>query len=91
MRLVAGITAPISMAVAGPLADQVFEPAMAPSHSWMGKFFGDIFGLGPGAGMSILISICGILIALVGIGAYHIRPSREVETLVPDHQGVEQS
>ncbi len=89
-RLVAQITAPISMAVAGPLADQVFEPAMATSNSWLGKNFGDIFGLGPGAGMSILISICGILIALVGIGAYQIRPIRDVETLVPDHQGEEQ-
>lgn len=90
-RLVAQITAPISMAVAGPLADQVFEPAIATSNSWMRNLLGNIFGLEPGSGMSILISIYGVLIALVGIGAFQIKSIREVETLVPDHQGVEQS
>lgn len=89
-RLVAQITAPISMAVAGPLADQVFEPAMASPNSWLGNLFGKLFGIGPGSGMSILISMCGALISLVGIFAYQIKSIRDVEVLVPDHEGVEQ-
>lgn len=84
-RLVAQITAPISMAVAGPLADQVFEPAMTSPGHWLSQLLGPIFGTGPGAGMSVIIVISGILIAGVGLGAYQNRQILHVETLIPDH------
>ncbi|MEA3327085.1 MAG: MFS transporter [Chloroflexota bacterium] len=84
-RFVAQITAPLSMAVAGPLADQVFEPAMNPGDHWIGRMLEPIFGTGPGAGMSVLIFICGILVVSVGFGAYQVRQIRNVELLVPDH------
>lgn len=84
-RLIAQITAPISMAVAGPLADRVFEPAMVSPDHWMGRLLGPIFGTGPGAGMSVLILISGILVVGVGLGAYQSRQIRHVETLIPDH------
>lgn len=84
-RLVAQITAPISMAVAGPLADNVFEPAFSSSAHRLSKILSPIFGTGPGAGMSVLILLSGILVAGVGIGAYQIRQIRYVEKLIPDH------
>jgi len=84
-RLVAQITAPISMAVAGPLADDIFEPAFSSSQHWMSKILSPIFGTGPGAGMSVLILMSGILVAGVGIGAYQIRQILYVEKLIPDH------
>jgi MFS family permease len=84
-RLIAQVTAPLSMAVAGPLADRVFEPAMSSEGSWLGRLLGPVFGLGPGAGMSILISISGILVLCVGLGAYRNRLVLHVEELIPDH------
>jgi len=84
-RFVAQITAPLSMAVAGPLADQLFEPAMNSGDHWIGRLLGPIFGTGPGTGMSVLIFICGILVVSVGFGAYRVRQIRNVEQLVPDH------
>jgi MFS family permease len=84
-RFVAQITAPISMAVAGPLADQVFEPALVSTEHWLGKLLDPIFPTGPGAGMSLIILMSGILVMGVGFGAYRNRQIRHVETLIPDH------
>jgi len=84
-RFVAQITAPLSMAVAGPLADQVFEPVMNTKEHWLGALLGPIFGNGPGAGMSVLILLCGMLVVCVGLLAYRVREIRLVEELVPDH------
>ncbi len=82
---IAQITAPVSMAIAGPLADKVFEPVMDIPGHWFTGLLGPIVGIGPGARMSFLILISGILVAMVGIGAYQIKQIRDVETLIPDH------
>lgn len=87
-RLVAQITAPISMLIAGPLADKVMEPAMQNSNSTLARWLGPIFGLGPGVGMSILIAIAGLLTASVGVFAYFIPMIRNVNNLLPDHYAV---
>ncbi len=84
-RLIAQITAPISMAVAGPLADDVFEPAMTNQDHWLGQLLGPIFGNEPGSGMSLLIFLSSILVVCVGIGAYQNPLIRDVEKIVPDH------
>jgi DHA3 family macrolide efflux protein-like MFS transporter len=84
-RLVAQITAPISMAVAGPLADEVFEPALSSSNSWLSRLLSPVFGTGAGAGMSFIILLSGILVAGVGIGAYQVKQVLNVESLIPDH------
>jgi len=84
-RFIAQITAPISMVVAGPLADRVFEPALAaPSHE-VTRLLSSLFGARPGGGMSLLILLSGVLVAGVGLAAYRIRYIRDVETLIPDH------
>jgi hypothetical protein len=77
-RLIAQVTAPISMAVAGPLADNVFEPAMKNPDHWLGGLLGPIFGNDPGSGMSLLV-------VSVGLIAYRVRQVREVEAIVPGH------
>lgn len=81
--MIAQITAPISMLVAGPLADKVFEPAMQ-NGSALASLFGGVFGRHAGSGMALMITICGILILLVGAGGYLLRPVKEVEELIPD-------
>ncbi len=83
-RLIAQITAPLAMLLAGPLADYVFEPAMMPGGAWAGTF-GGLVGTGPGAGISLIFIIAGLLGALVGVVGYAIPAIRDVETILPDH------
>ncbi len=85
-RFVAQSTAPISMAVAGPLADRLFEPALAAPNDGLTRFLSSIFGSGPGGGMALLIVLSGFLIAGVGLVASRVATLREIETLVPDHE-----
>lgn len=84
-RLVAQITAPVSMLIAGPLADDVFEPALSSSEHWLSRLMSPILGVGAGAGMSFIFIVCGILVAGVGFGAYQIKQILNVEKLIPDH------
>ncbi len=86
--MIAQITAPISMLVAGPLADRVFEPAMQ-NGGMLARTFGGFFGAHPGSGMALMITICGLLMLLVGAGGYLMRPVRRVEDLIPDHDAPE--
>lgn len=85
-RFIAQVTAPISMAVAGPLADRLFEPALSMPRDWLTVFLSSIFGSEPGGGMALLIVMSGILISGVGLVASRIAAIREIETLIPDHK-----
>lgn len=87
-RFVAQITSPVSMAIAGPLADKVFEPGLATADGRLAPFFGAIFGTEAGAGMSLLIFICGMVIVGVSLIAYKTPHIRFVETLIPDHDQI---
>ena len=83
-RMIAQVSVPISMLLAGPLADRVFEPAMATNGGWANTF-GPLVGTGAGAGMALMFVITGILGAMVGLIPYLIRVIRDVEDLLPDH------
>ncbi len=83
-RMIAQLTAPISMLLAGPLADRVFEPAMMPGGA-LAPVFGGLVGTGPGAGMGLMLVIFGILGALVGLSGYAFNAIRNAEDLLPDH------
>ena len=83
-RLIAQITAPVGMLLAGPLADYVFEPALLPGGALAGTF-GGLVGTGPGAGMGLIFVLCGILVVGVGLAGYAVRVVRQAEDLLPDH------
>jgi DHA3 family macrolide efflux protein-like MFS transporter len=82
--MIAQIGAPIAMLVAGPLADNIFGPAMLSGGSWA-ELFGWLVGTGPGAGISLIFVFTGALGMLVAIGGYAIPVVRNVETILPDH------
>lgn len=76
--LIAQIAIPLGAAIAGPLADGFFEPAMKTGGS-LSKVFGGIFGNQTGAGMALMITLfssCGVAIAL---GGYAFPVLSEVE------------
>jgi MFS family permease len=83
-RLIAQISAPIAMLIAGPLADRVFEPLMA-SESGLSQTLGRVVGNGPGSGMGLMLVIAGALGAIVGLGGYLFPAVRNAEILLPDH------
>jgi len=83
--LISQISVPVSMLLAGPLADRVFEPAMMPGGS-LAAMFGGLVGTGPGAGMSLMFVIAGALGMLIGLGVYALRVVRNVEDILPDHK-----
>ena len=83
-RLIAWVTTPITPMIAGLLADYVLEPAMQ-SKNWLSQTFGGLFGSGPGSGMGLLIFVCGMGAASVGIISYMIPSIRNVEDILPDH------
>ena len=83
--LITQIAMPLGAAIAGPLADNFFEPAMQTGGSLAG-LFGGLFGKGIGAGMGLMITLfasCGLLIGLVG---YAFPVLRQVEDNMPDHE-----
>jgi hypothetical protein len=84
-RLIAQITAPIGMLIAGPLADNVFEPAMLDPTSVMGSVFGPLVGNHIGSGMALIFIVFGILGAVGGLAGYLFPAVRNVEDIMPDH------
>ncbi len=87
-RLIAQISAPIAMLSAGPLADRVFEPAMAEGGALVSTL-GWLVGTGPGAGMGLMFVITAILGTFVGLAGYLFPAVRNVEDIMPDHDEAE--
>lgn len=83
-RLIAWLSMPLATLVAGPLADKVMEPAMLAGGS-LSPLFGPLVGTGPGAGMSLIMLLMGLIITTIGFAGYSVPFLRNVETLLPDH------
>lgn len=87
-RLIAWFVLPLSNAIAGPLADYVFEPAMQPGGALSGVF-GGLVGTGPGAGMGLMFVLGGGITGLIAILAFTVPSLREVESRLPDHDEIQ--
>ncbi len=69
--------------IAGPLADYMFEPLMAP-NGYLAGSIGQIIGVGPGRGIGLLFIIMGTLALLATVIAYQYPRLRQVEEDLPD-------
>ena len=83
-RFIAQGTAPLAMVVVGPLADRVMERAMQPGGG-LAAAFGPWVGVGPGAGMALMLVLAGVTTGLVGLLGYLSSQVRDVEDRLPDH------
>ncbi len=83
--LIASMSAPIGMMIAGPLADAVMTPSMMPGGALSGMF-GWLVGVGPGAGIGLLFVLLGIVVTLVSLSGYAFKTIRDVEKDIPDHE-----
>jgi hypothetical protein len=86
--LIAWISMPVAMLVAGPLADYVMGPAMQTGGA-LAPVFGPLVGVGPGAGIALIIIFSGLGMVLVGLCGYLVRAIREAESILPDHDELE--
>ena len=80
---IAGAAMPLAYVVAGPLADQVFEPLMA-TNGIFASSIGRLIGVGPGRGIGLLFIVMGALTMLATIAAYQYPRLRLVEDELPD-------
>jgi MFS family permease len=83
-RVFAQISGPLGMAIAGPLADFVFEPSMREGGALAGAL-GWLFGVGPGAGMGVIVTLMGLITVAVGIIGYTVPAIYNAEAILPDH------
>ena len=86
-RTIATSASIISPLLAAPLADYVFKPAMAAGGA-LAPILGPLFGVGASRGNGVLISLVGLLMALVSVVAMLTSPIRRVELDLPDHEPV---
>lgn len=77
-QMIATSTRPLAYLVAGPLADKLFEPLLAPAGPLTGSI-GQIVGVGSGRGIGLLFLIMGVLKVAVSLGGYLYSPIRSVE------------
>jgi MFS family permease len=83
-RLLAQISIPLAMLTVGPLADRLFEPAMAPGGALAG-LAGGLVGTGPGAGIALMFLLSGVMVGAGGLAGYALPRLRRVESELPDH------
>ncbi len=82
-RMVATIATPIAYVVAGPLADGVFEPLLAPTGALAGTV-GEVMGVGVGRGAALLVVLAGLGVVAVAGAAWLFPAVRNIERDVPD-------
>jgi MFS family permease len=81
-QMVALSAVPLSRLVAGPLADGVFEPLLAPGGALAGSL-GRVLGVGPGRGIGLLFVVLGVA-SVVAVAAGWSSPRlRRVEIDIP--------
>jgi DHA3 family macrolide efflux protein-like MFS transporter len=83
-QFIAWLVLPVTQLLAGPLADQVLEPAMAEGGS-LAPVFGWLVGTGTGAGIGLLFVVTGGLAGLASLGGYLFPAVRDAEDILPDH------
>jgi MFS family permease len=83
-RMIAQFTQPISIILAGPLIDRIFQPLMN-DGGLLAESIGHIIGSGPGRGTGLLFILLGLFTFVVSTAAYSYPRLRFVEDELPDH------
>jgi MFS family permease len=84
------IASPLGLAIAGPLADNFFRPAMMPGGILV-PIFSRLFGTSSSSGMALQYTLFSFLGVLLGLAGYTWQRLRDVESIVPDYDAGERS
>ena len=76
---------PVAYLIVGPLADNVFEPAVG-AAGW--DTVSPLVGDGAGAGMGLMFLGAGILVFAISVFVYSRANVRHVEAIMPDYKPV---
>jgi predicted MFS family arabinose efflux permease len=79
-RAITWASLPVSYALAGPLADHVFTPAMSPGGALAG-WLGPVIGTGPGRGIALLFMCGGLAKGAVVLSGARDRRLRHLDAL----------
>ncbi|MUH00600.1 MFS transporter [Scytonema sp. UIC 10036] len=81
--MIAESSLPLAYVIAGPLADQVFQPLLT-ADGPLAASLGKIIGIGTGRGIGLMFIVMGALTILATIVAFQYPPLRLVEEELPD-------
>lgn len=90
-RMIAQFTSPISILVAGPLAEKVFQPMLLEGGVLSDTIFGRLIGVGPGRGTGMVLFVMGVISVVAVFIAYANPRLRLVEDELPDVEVVEKT
>lgn len=76
---------PFGYLIAGPLADELFEPAMMEGGA-LADIFGGLVGTGDGAGMGLMFVCTAIMGTTLALSGYLVPALRNVEEDLPDYE-----
>lgn len=76
--------AAVAYLIAGPLADNLFEPVMM-SKTKFANFFSGLIGTGNGAGMALIYIICALCMLLIGLWGIFLPSLWYLEDILPDY------
>jgi MFS family permease len=82
-RMLINLSLLLAYIVAGPLADQVFEPLLTINGPFAGSI-GKIIGVGPGRGIGLLFIVMGMLMMVATVTSYLSPRLRLVESELPN-------
>jgi hypothetical protein len=82
---ISALLLPLAYLIVGPLADEVFEPAVAQA-GW--EQVGGLVGEGAGSGMGLIMVISGLIVFGVSVLYYAQPVIRRMETSLPDYEPV---
>jgi hypothetical protein len=87
-RFTGQLSFPLAVFIAGPLSDKWFEPALAAGGPLV-PLFGPLVGMGPGAGMSLLILFTAGVGLILPVASYALPALRNIEDTLPDNDMVD--
>lgn len=82
-QMLGAVTIPVAFLIAGPLADNVFNPLLAVDGAWANSV-GQIIGTGPGRGIGFIYIVLGFLSILITVIAFLYPRIRRLEDELPD-------
>jgi DHA3 family macrolide efflux protein-like MFS transporter len=82
-QMVARSASPLAYLLAGPLAERLFEPLLAPGGT-LATSVGLVVGVGPGRGIGLLFMVMGVIKVIVSSAGYLHPRIRLVEDELPD-------
>jgi MFS family permease len=82
-RVIAQATAPVGQLAAGPLADHLAKPLLAPGGP-LAAALGPLFGVGPGRGIGLLYAVLAVVLLAASAWGYARPRVRQVEEELAD-------